>query len=287
MAMEPNPNMPPEDETDNILGCLVKALPYFHQVIPVDHMFGITDTEKFIGSAVGVKMKPKESVLGTPIPPGDPIMEAIQTGQKSSHTMPADVFGFPFKATGIPVKDSKGQVIGAIGMGMSLEHQDVLYQAAQSISATSEEISATSHELASNAAKLAQELENIKAKCEDVLQQIRKTDEILAFINSIAANSNLLGLNAAIEAARAGEQGRGFAVVADEIRKMAINSSDSIQDINGILSDISKEFMELISRVGQVTELGDNQAAASQQISSSMSELTSSTENILQVAKNI
>ncbi len=168
---------------------------------------------------------------------------------------------------------------------MSLEYQDILFQAAQSISAASEEISATSQELAGNAVRLAEELENIRVKCEDVLQQIKKTDDILDFINSIAVNSNLLGLNAAIEAARAGEHGRGFAVVADEIRKMAINSSNSIKDINGIIGDISKQFMELIKRVGEVTALGENQAAASEQISSSMSELTNSTENIMNVAK--
>jgi len=74
-----------------------------------------------------------------------------------------------------------------------------------------------------------------------VLSKKSRKQKILRFVSEVAANSNLLGLNAAIEAARAGEHGRGFAVVAEEIRKMADNSASSVKEIREILRNIQKD----------------------------------------------
>lgn len=75
----------------------------------------------------------------------------------------------------------------------------------------------------------------------------QRIGSIADVINSISDQTNLLALNAAIEAARAGEQGRGFAVVAEEIRKLAEQSSKSVQQVTQLTSEIEEETRKAVS----------------------------------------
>jgi len=282
MHLEPTPN---GKDVNEILESLIKAAPYFQKVFPIDNMVGITDTKKFLNLVPGSTIKMPVDVIGMALPPGDAITEAVRTGQPTSITVPAEVFGFAFKAVGIPIKDARGQVIGGLGLGIGLQNQNALLDAVQSVAAASQQITATSEELTSTAVKLASSLTGIKDMGEKVLDSLKQTDDILKFINDVSANSNLLGLNAAIEAARAGEQGRGFAVVADEIRKMALTSASSVKEIKQVLISIRDDSTQMINRIITATELGERQAAASEEISASMVELASAAENIQTVAQ--
>ena len=81
-----------------------------------------------------------------------------------------------------------------------------------------------------------EQLQAVESTIGRIREQSRMIAETVAMIVDIADRINLLSLNASIEAARAGEFGRGFAVVADEIGKLAFQTSESIKEIEKVLT---------------------------------------------------
>ena len=91
-------------------------------------------------------------------------------------------------------------------------------------------------------------LDNVKDQTNAAIAKskaVEKIQELTAAIKAIAAQTGLLSLNASIEAARAGEQGRGFAVVAGEIGNLASQSTDAVNNITAIVTEVQQAVVNM------------------------------------------
>ena len=88
--------------------------------------------------------------------------------------------------------------------------------------------------------RIQEQMESIAESIVRLSEQSQAIGEIIATVNGLAEQSNLLAVNAAIEATRAGEQGKGFGVVAQEIKSLAEQSKQATAQVRTILGDIQK-----------------------------------------------
>ncbi len=97
---------------------------------------------------------------------------------------------------------------------------------------------------------------------EELEQQSRSIEKVIGVINDIAAQTNLLSLNASIEAARAGEAGRGFSVVAEEVRKLADQSVAAANQIKDIIREIQIKTENTVISAKQARGIVESQTEA-------------------------
>ncbi|MCL2043577.1 MAG: methyl-accepting chemotaxis protein [Treponema sp.] len=143
----------------------------------------------------------------------------------------------------------------------------------QSTSELSRLKQATIQELTEETGKGQQSMKETILSVEEISQSIEGIASAIKIISSIAANTNLLSMNAAIEAAHAGEAGKGFAVVADEIRRLSENTRQNSQNISQTLSNIIKGIDVTSKRSGDTSFVINNMSKEIVDFAKTMTEM--------------
>ena len=136
--------------------------------------------------------------------------------------------------------------------------------------------------------------QDVNEKIQQIETQSAMLEDANQAIANIAAQTNLLAMNAAIEAAHAGDAGKGFSVVADEIRKLSETSTGQSKTIGEQLAKIKESISSVVSASDEsaqaLTVVADKIRDTDQlviQIRTAMEEQTEGSRQISEALKNM
>ncbi len=162
-----------------------------------------------------------------------------------------------------------------------------MHENARTMQELGQEAFETLHELNEINEQARESIQVIYEQTNMTNESVQKIKEATGLITAIAAETNLLSLNASIEAARAGEQGRGFAVVAAQIQQLAEQSNESAKQIETIISYLNADSEKAVKTMDVVKDIMDKQTVNVEKTDERFQKVISGIEDSLEAINRI
>lgn len=259
---------------------------YVNDFTEDDLAVAVSDREKVLryvpGESTDLHMKEGEDLSKETV-----LFQCMEQGKKITRIIPKEIHGVPMSATATPIIDKDGRIVGGIGTVKNISEREELLDIIRTLANSLNEMTKTTTQISASAEEIAFSGEGIIASVNGALAKAKETDQVVGFVQQVAKQTNLLGLNAAIEAARAGEAGRGFQVVAEEIRKLAISSNESVDKISTVLKEIQGSVIQILDVVEKNGALTQEQAAGTEEITAEINELSTLADKLNEFAHKL
>ena len=179
---------------------------------------------------------------------------------------------------------SEGSIVAAASAARSADdvsmHMQMIAAATEELAATIREVSRHAVDASQTATTSSQEVLGAASTVAQLRSASTAIEDVVKLIGTIAAQTQILALNAGIEAARAGQHGQGFAVVAAEVKALARQTATATERVTGSVHEIDEgsghvaEAMDGITVT--ITRVTDNQQA----IAAAVEQQTATTASI-------
>lgn len=272
---------------ENLLFSISYLLPSIAKLFNDKVSFLVADREKIIKIYRSDNEEGKGNYdEGAKLPHDIPAYLCMKEDKMVIKNLSKEYFGVDLKAAAIPIKNENGEIIGSIAIGQRDWSSDIKSHY-EELANSFENMMGIVKDVDLGIKNVAKSSDNILDKVNETNNDMEKTDEVLSFVQNIAKQTNLLGLNAAIESARAGEAGKGFGVVADEIRKLSSSSSESIKQIDEVLVKLRESIKVVTDAMYENNKMFQVQAENVQKITDKIGELNTTAQRIKDIGEKL
>lgn len=272
---------------NEILQKIIDVAPLFQSFLQEDFAISISDTEKYlyIANTDNIQFPMKVGDL-IDVSGYEHVLETIRKTKKSVvNIVPREVTGnVPVKSIVSPIVD-KNEIVGYFSVTINMDKSEKIEQASKELTESLSQTSTSIQGISTAARELSSMMQSIESNTIEADENVKLGNNAIALITGIAKQSNLLGLNAAIEASKAGENGKGFSVVASEMRKLAVQSKETAEQVVASLQKIEKSVNSVLKDITMARDISDNQHGATNGICENITAISQMSEKLVNYSK--